>query len=638
MNRFLHALFSTGWVLLLLAGLAPLRASATHLVGGELDLQHRSGNNYTLRLNLYFDDVNGDPGALDREMTAGIFAKNNNQRLGNVLMPLVSNTFVNYTDPACAVGSLRTRKLVYTRDLVLTPGTYNSPDGYYVAVERCCRNSDISNIVAPEAAAQTFYLEFPAVVRNGVAFIDSTPRIFPPLSDYACRNEVFYYDFGGDDSDGDSLVYDMVTPLNGNTSSLFPSLPLGSPAPYSLITWMPGLGTDNQIPGAQSLRINARTGRLTVQPAEQGLFVFGVRCSEYRAGRKIGETRRDFQLKVILCPTNSTPQLLVNNPGSPTAYLPGRDTLRLVPGGNRCFNIRFTDPDPNSRLTLSTRPVNFSANGPTFTTSRTGTVRAANAPDTLSATLCFPECADSEGRVFLVDVIVADNGCSLPRRDTVRVAFIATQPPNTPPVLTSSFPAAPVPPAPPVPVVIRVPVGTRYTATLAGTDADGNPLALTADAQGFGLAAQGMTFTAQNGAGRADASFVWDATCANVTPDGLLVRFRLTEAGPCTPRNQERLVRFEVQPPEDSVAFRPPNIITPNGDTKNDVLTMPDLPVDFCDQRFAGIQIFTRWGQRVYQSPDRTFRWAGAGTGGVYYYLVTYTDGRKFKGWVEVIP
>jgi len=64
---------------------------------------------------------------------------------------------------------------------------------------------------------------------------------------------------------------------------------------------------------------------------------------------------------------------------------------------------------------------------------------------------------------------------------------------------------------------------------------------------------------------------------------------------------------------------------------------MPDLPADFCDQRFAGIRIFSRWGQLVFQSSERGFRWGGAGVGGLYYYLVTYTDGRKFKGWLEVI-
>ena len=119
---------------------------------------------------------------------------------------------------------------------------------------------------------------------------------------------------------------------------------------------------------------------------------------------------------------------------------------------------------------------------------------------------------------------------------------------------------------------------------------------------------------------------------------GLTVRFKLNETGPCVPLPQERVIRFEVVPVTDSVAFRPPNIITPNGDGRNDFFVMPDLPVDFCDHRYAGINIYSRWGQPVFQSAERGFAWGGAGVGGIYYYLVTYTDGRKFKGWVEGVP
>ncbi|UOQ76589.1 hypothetical protein MUN84_18960 [Hymenobacter sp. 5516J-16] len=72
---------------------------------------------------------------------------------------------------------------------------------------------------------------------------------------------------------------------------------------------MAGLGTQNQIPGNPTLGIDARTGRLMVRPTQLGLFVFGVRCTEYRGGQKIGETRRDFQLYVLNCPRNTVPSL-----------------------------------------------------------------------------------------------------------------------------------------------------------------------------------------------------------------------------------------------------------------------------------------------------------------------------------------
>ena len=622
--------------------LVPQAASATHIVGGELDLQHKSGNAYRLTLNLYFDALKGSTGAIRPTLPAGIFAKATNQRLVNVDMPKTADSYVQYTSPACSNGSLSTRKLVYTSDITLPAAVFNDPSGYYVAVENCCRNASISNIDDPGSAAQTFYLEFPAVVRNGQPFVDSTPQIFPPLSDYACLNELFYYDFGGQDPDGDSLAYDMVTPLNGHASPGNPDPNQALPAPYSLVTWSTGLDAQHQMPGAPTLQVNARTGRLTVRPTNLGLFVFGVRCSEYRRGVKIGETRRDFQLLVVRCATNQPPRLQVNMPGSTQPYRFGRDTLRLTPGGNRCLSIRYTDPDAGSVLSMSTRAVNFTGLLPTFTTRSSGTVHAAGQPDTLTATLCFPECTDTKGKVYLLDVIVADNGCSLPKHDTLRVAFTATQPPNAAPVLTSTLPAAPLPVSDANAAVVHIVLGQPYSATLLGTDADNNPLALTAVPDGFDLAAAGMRFTAQNGPGRATATFAWEPGCGAVAVGGaeagLLVRFRLAETGPCVPLPQERVVRFVVDPVPNPVPFKPSNVITPNGDQVNDFFKMPDLPLDFCDRKFASIVIYSRWGQPVFRSEARGFAWGGQGVGGLYYYLVTYTDGRRFKGWVEVIP
>ncbi len=742
---------------LLLALLLPVfSARATHIVGGEMELTHQAGESYTLVLNLYFDAANGNPGALDADLTASIFDKATNARMQDVQLLLAANSFIAYTNPACAVGSLSTRRLVYSAPVQLPAGTYTGAAGYYVAVERCCRNNTIRNIVRPAEAAQAFYLEFPAVVRAGQPFYDSTPRIFPPLADYACRGETFYYDFSGRDADGDSLVYDLVTPLNGHAFGPPPNDPNGpsntkprpAPAPYAPITWTPGLSATLQIPGTPALSIGRLTGRLTVRPTLAGLFVFGVRCSEYRRGEKIGETRRDFQLLTLTCAFNQTPSLLVlPTAANPRPYRPGRDTLRLLPGSDRCLRLRFTDPDPSSALTLSLHPVNFSGNLPSFTTTTTGTVRQAGAPDTLTATLCFPVCTDTRGQVSLLDLIVADNGCSLPRRDTVRVAFTAQQPGNGPPALTSTAgPALPLqarvgdlltfdltatdpendaltlemsgdgfapvalgaaltqqvagsqvrgrfswrvtceaisptprtfrftatsstpcnqrqaaalavpiqvlyansapvlntnlPPQSPTdaaPPTVHLQLGEVYEAALTGTDADNDNLTLTAAGRSFELAAAGMQFAARSGPGRAEGTFRFVANCAVVDAgQDLTVDFQLSDQT-CQPAPRKRSVRFVVDGPvADSLRFY--NIITPNADGFNDAFRLPSLPPDFCAARFASLKIFSRWGQQVYRTADRNFQWPGLGAGGTYFYLVEYTDGRRYKGWVEVRP
>ena len=741
---------------LLLALLLPIfSARATHIVGGEMELTHQTGESYTLVLNLYFDAANGNPGALDTDLTASIFDKATNTRMQDVLLPLTANSFIAYTNPACAVGSLSTRRLVYSAPVQLPARTYTGASGYYVAVERCCRNNTIRNIVRPAEAAQAFYLEFPAVVRQGQPFYDSTPRIFPPLADYACRGEMFYYDFSGRDADGDSLVYDLVTPLNGHAFGPPPNDPTGpsntkprpAPAPYAPITWTPGLSAALQIPGAPSLSIGRLTGRLTVRPTQAGLFVFGVRCAEYRRGEKIGETRRDFQMLTLTCAINQTPSLLVlPTAANPRPYRPGRDTLRLLPGSDHCLRLRFTDPDPNSALTLTLHPVNFSTNLPSFTTTTTGTVRQVGAPDTLTATLCFPACTDTEGRVFLLDLIVADNGCSLPRRDTVRLAFTARQPGNSPPVLVCTagpalplqarvgdlvtfdltatdpdndpltlemagdgfaptavgatlsqqvvgnqvrgrfswrvtcdavsptprmfrFTAASTPcsqrqtaalavpvrvlyvNSPPVlttnlppqslietaPPIVHLQLGEVYEAALTGTDADNDNLTLIAAGRRFDLAAAGMQFAARSGPGRAEGNFRFVANCTVVNAgQNLTVDFQLVDQT-CQPAPRIRSVRFVVDGPvADSLRLY--NIITPNADGFNDAFRLPSLPPDFCAARFTSLKIFSRWGQEVYRTTDRNFQWPGLGAGGTFFYLVEYTDGRRFKGWVEVRP
>ncbi|MBX0289835.1 gliding motility-associated C-terminal domain-containing protein [Hymenobacter sp. HSC-4F20] len=737
--------FRGGLLLWLVCLLAPA-ARATHIVGGELDLQYLSGNTYQLSLNLYFDAVNGQPGALDTDLTASIFEKGTNRRMLDVVLPLTNNTLVSYTNPACTTPSLITRRLVYTRVITLSSQLYGHAAGYYVAVERCCRNNGISNIVDPGGAAQTFYLEFPPVVRNGQAFRNSTPRIFPPLSDYACRGELFYYNFGGEDTDGDSLVYDLVTPLNGYSDTNLPKPARAQPAPYRPVQWLDSLSTTNQIPGRPTLSIGRLSGRLEVQPTRLGLFVFGVRCTEYRKGVRLGETRRDFQLKVITCPTNSPPKVVMQAAGRAQAYQPDRDTLRLTPTSGRCFTLKFTDPDPTSALTLSLSPVNFSAPLPTLSILQ-GLVRAPGTPDTLVSQLCFPTCFNTKGKVYLLDVIVADDGCSLPKRDTVRVAFTAVPDPNAPPLLRTTaalplrarpgdlitfdvlstdpdndpltlemtgrgftpaavgaqltqvptgnqltgrftwrvdcravdaslyefeFTAAatpcadrqatsliiPVqidyqnrPPAlsstfPPVaagsttPVVIKYPLGGVYEATLTGLDLDNDALALAAAGTGFELAAAGMRFTPRNGNGQAAATFRWEADCEAVRRGGLEVTFTLQEST-CRPQPQARVVRFEVEQ-APVAAFTPPNIITPyQHDEKNDFFELDNiknnLPPDFCDSRFADLEIFNRWGSRVYQTTNRSFRWDGGGLpAGVYYYLIEFTDKKRYKGTVTI--
>ncbi|WP_191906968.1 T9SS type B sorting domain-containing protein [Adhaeribacter soli] len=75
------------------------------------------------------------------------------------------------------------------------------------------------------------------------------------------------------------------------------------------------------------------------------------------------------------------------------------------------------------------------------------------------------------------------------------------------------------------------------------------------------------------------------------------------------------------------------NIITPNNDGKNDAFVIENLKWYPQNE----LRIFNRWGMEVYQSKNYRNNWkAEKVSSGIYYYLFI-TQGKTWKGWVEVV-
>ncbi|RYY11277.1 MAG: PKD domain-containing protein, partial [Cytophagaceae bacterium] len=136
----------------------------------------------------------------------------------------------------------------------------------------------------------------------------------------------------------------------------------------------------------------------------------------------------------------------------------------------------------------------------------------------------------------------------------------------------------------------------------------------------------------------ADAVLTWDFGDGSATATGLSVTHTYTAAGSFQPTAtlrysgsrcavQVSLAPVQVQEP------LVPNVFTPNGDNQNDFFA-PRL--GGCQPR---LQVFTRWGQKVYENPAYANNWNGQGqAAGLYYFLLTPTNGTApIKGWVELI-
>jgi len=484
---------------------------ASHIVGGEFEIVHQSGNQYQISLILYFDEINGARGAKDLNFTTAIFRKRDNVLMQTVFFSNRTETNVQYTQPECSHGEIVTTKLLYTTTVTLSDSRYNDPEGYYIIWERCCRNYTITNIysndpAAGQAAGQTFYLEFPPVVKDEQPFYNSSPRLFPPLNDYACPNKPYYVDFAGVDDDGDSLTYSLVTPLSTHSIDAFP--PLG-PRPYPEVRWRDPFSLTNILDGNPDMKISSE-GFLTATPTRQGLYVFAVKCEEFRNGEKIGEVRRDFQMLVVdACPPAEPPQILGKKLTDASFTYDENMTVTFNTGvadADRCIEVQVSDPDASKpvdgfqeKIRIKAIPLGFRQDVRGVLPSVTSATLVNGSVKTFQ--ICFDKCPYVKGP-FQIGIVAYDDACSLPLFDTLKVTVNIEPPPNTNAYFTSPN------------VAELVNEGDKKTWPIVGVDDDGDQLVLGVIVNGFRAEDVGMKIVqVKNENGQYEGYLEWDTRC-----------------------------------------------------------------------------------------------------------------------------
>ncbi|MFN8416875.1 MAG: gliding motility-associated C-terminal domain-containing protein [Cytophagaceae bacterium] len=76
-----------------------------------------------------------------------------------------------------------------------------------------------------------------------------------------------------------------------------------------------------------------------------------------------------------------------------------------------------------------------------------------------------------------------------------------------------------------------------------------------------------------------------------------------------------------------------PNLITPNGDGKNDVLQIKPI-----DLESGHLQVYSSWGDLVYESRNYKHNWnADSISEGIYYYRYGSENDCDLKGWIQII-
>ena len=280
-----------------------LLASATHIVGGEISYEDLGDGLYRVRLVVYRDcgPANQNGTGFDNAASVGIFNASG-QLIDNLSIPLsfqnVNEVPVSLENP-CGTPppSVCVEQAVYEQ--VVEIG--QSPNGFTLSYQRCCRNPSIINLNAPDDAGATFTTQIPGT--NQTEAPNSSPvfNSLPPVA--LCAGFDFFFDHSATDADGDSLAYTFCSPMFGGTPNQPAPNPPNGP-PYTDVNWGPGYSATYPIDSDPALAIDPVTGYITGQPTTAGQYVIGICVEEWRDGVLLSTSNRDFQFNVTVCDPN----------------------------------------------------------------------------------------------------------------------------------------------------------------------------------------------------------------------------------------------------------------------------------------------------------------------------------------------
>ncbi|MGN6648326.1 MAG: gliding motility-associated C-terminal domain-containing protein [Cytophaga sp.] len=590
---------------------------ATHIIGGELQVKWTGdGTIYQVTLNTYINEISVSKYGYGVEtlqtvyFTTSVTPSNNNTYINQLDLPLVYNNQIATNDNFCATADVvRTNLLIYSKtvDLAQYLGSWSART-YYITWELCCRNEIITNLNAPDNQDIALYLQCPPL------FYQNSAPIFKPLeNEYFCKDVLSTYNMSATDPDGDRLVYSLSAPLQ----AIDPTYVTRE------VSWNSGYSGSNPIPGTVPLTINSSSGMLTFNPSQVGVYCFGILVQEYRGNVKIGEVKKDYQFNVQICPINNKPVI-----GFKDTSIKDEDTLTVKISEKKCFPVYITDIDASVYGITET----------IYVTAKTGKYPASafNIPsqinldgfrNTYNTNICFDPCNllhISQTTYYPMSIIIKDNRCPAQYDTLIFTIRVEVDPNAKPDVFINPFVN---------PQVVKV--DSLVTFGVFGTDADaGDLLSLTMYNRRDGMVFQDVRDSSQT----ISSPFSWRPSCSDLQPGTYTVEF-IVKDNSCLLTNNADTVYQTIVVVNNEVSLehmQVTNLITPNGDGLNDYYYIPGIPVGNCDTYFKGIEIYNRWGARIFYSQDRLFEWHPDVSDGVYYYSLDFNSELR-KGWLQVL-
>ena len=282
---------------------------ASHYRAGEITYSciSSSGKTYQIIVNTYTDPNSpADINTQSIQVSFGDFS---------------STTVLRSSREDVYLSNLKVSYIV--KNIYIVTHTYTTNGDFKISVTDQNRVDGILNINAGDTKNIAFYIETQLHISSFTG-ADRSPVLLIPPVDRGCGGFKYVYNPGAYDPDGDSLYFELVTPLQGLSSNV-PAYSLPSP----------------------NFTINHRTGQIiwNTPPIVTSSLAFtyniAIAVTQWRGNIKMGFVERDMQIRIENC-VNSPP---VIDPMPDYCIEAGQSITPPI-------NLRATDPNTNQTITL----------------------------------------------------------------------------------------------------------------------------------------------------------------------------------------------------------------------------------------------------------------------------------------------
>jgi len=376
------------------------KAEASHAMGADLSYRCLGNNNYEITLKFYRDCA-----GIPAPTSASI-----NISSASCGISTSMNLTMDLTNSGYEVSPLCPSQIIYSSchngplpgvQVYTYKGTFHFPsqcNDWVISWTHCCRNAAITNLQNP--SSQSMYIEAHLDNTNGLC--DNSP-IFTELPvPFICANQLYNYNHGVVEPDGDSLYFTMINPMTAGGLPIAHNVGAG----YSLL---------NPILTTTPFTFSSSTGQFSFTANGVQVCVVTILVQEFRNGQLIGSTMRDIQVVIINC-TNDIPytNYIQNLTGGGVQV--DSLTIKACPGETIDFDVIGHDNNALDSVFLSSN-ITQVLNGATYTVS-------GNNPTTGHFNWS-PSLADTGYHFFIVTV--KDNACPMVGQQTYAFIIIVDQ-------------------------------------------------------------------------------------------------------------------------------------------------------------------------------------------------------------------